>query len=359
MKKFIVSILSVVCIMSFIACGGDPEVEEPENPDVVAPVVDPVDNVEDPVVEIDNSTALANLEKARKVAVDSGVDKKAPEQFAAIDALYNSVKEKADSKTDVAKESQDISNRFLALSAYINAKEVKEKVDSTEKAGLAQKLYDEGCTALTDVETMLGDADVTGTQLLERATKASTCFNSVYLVICKQIARDEKAVALTSKKNAESVKAQVSMKDKYNEAVALVRKGDSLYSMQDPAKAYDNYKAADEIFDQIFKEVSEKRAAALKAIEEAKKAVEESANVAKSADEENPITAPLDGIEEESTVLLEEDTYEDPSDSTVELSDDMVDPLQDLIDEGKKAIEENIKSEDSKETAVEETRYEK
>lgn len=350
MKKILLSIISVLCILSFMACGSKPKDEDPPvDPPIEDPVENPIeDPVEDPVVVVDNTVALSNLNKARDTALKSGAKEKAPEQFDAIEALYNSVKEKADAKVDVSKESDDISSRYLALSAYLNAVETKEKVEKTEKFSIAQKLYDEGCTALSDAEAMFGDPEATGAKLLERSSRASACFNSVLLTVNKQIARDEKEVALNSKKNAESVKAQVSMKDKYNEAVALVRKGDSQYSMQDPSKAYESYKAADEIFDAIFNEVSEKRAAALKAIEDAKKAVEESSKVAASADAENPITAPVEGIEEENTVLLEEDVYEDPSESEVELSSDIDDPVQEAIEskveEVKTSVEEKVMS---------------
>lgn len=330
MKKFVLSMLSVLCIVAFISCGSKPAGED--GTETEAPVVK---------AEVDNALALSNLDNARNAAIESGAQDKAPELFNAIDSLYNSAKEKADSKEDLSAECQDISDRYLALTNYLSAIETKEKVEKTEKISIVQDLYDEGCTALSDTEALFSNPDATGAQLLESATKANTCFNSVLFAIYKQVAHDERTAALESQKNANSVKAQVSMKDKYNEAVALFKKGDTLYSMQDPAKAYDNYKEANEIFDTIYKEVSEKRAAALKAIEDAKKAVEESASLAEEADTENPITAPVEGIEEEDTVLLEEDTYEDPAAAEVELSEEVSDPVQDKIDEAVDAVEES------------------
>lgn len=340
MKKFVLSLLAVLCIASLISCGEDPQVEDPDTPPVEAPIVEP-DKPDEPE-EVDNTLALATLDKARQAALDIGAETKAADQLKAIDALYDSIKAKAETKVDVSKDSQDVTNRYLALAAYINAKETKEKVDQTEKASIAQQLYDQGCTALDEADALFANPEATGKQILEKATKASANFNAVLLAISKKAARDQKTSALDSKKNAESVKAQVSMKDKYNEAVALVRKGDQLYATQDPLKALDNYKAAGEIFEQLYVEVSEKRAAALKAIEEAKKAVEESSNVAASADAEKPITAPVEGIEEEGTVLLEEDTYEDPAASTVELSEDVEDPLRDAIEQIKEDVKESV-----------------
>lgn len=334
MKKFVLSILSVLCILSFISCGSKDKPTDEDGSEIVAPVV----------TEADNAATLAALENARKTAIESGAETKAPEQLEAIDALYAAIKEKADQKVDVSKEGQQVSELYLALSAYINAKETKAKVEKTEKFNLAQKVYDEGCVALSDTEALYDNPEATSAQLLERATKAETCFNSVWLVIQRQAARDERAAALETQKNCNLVKAQVSMKDKYNQAVDLFRKGDSLYSAQKPSDAYDSYKAANEMFDAIYKEVSEKRAAALKAIEDAKKAVEDSSNYAETADSENPILAPVEGIESEDAVLLEEDTYENPEDSEVELSEDVDDPLQKKVEEVGSAIEDSVKS---------------
>ena len=105
--------------------------------------------------------------------------------------------------------------------------------------------------------------------------------------------------------------------------------------MQSPEKALEKYTLAMTQFNELFEEVSEKRAAAQAAIEAAKLKVQESSQFAEQADEESPITEKIDGIEDADTVLLEEDEYENPEDAEADISED--------IDDG--TIEENIQDE--------------
>ena len=87
--------------------------------------------------------------------------------------------------------------------------------------------------------------------------------------------------------------------------------------------AYDYYEEAGTIFTNLYNEIFDKRAAALAAIEAAKKSVEESAAVAEEADLEAPLTGNVDGIEDEDAVLLEEDDYADPEDAEIYLEEDI------------------------------------
>ena len=98
--------------------------------------------------------------------------------------------------------------------------------------------------------------------------------------------------------------------------------------------------------------VKAKRAAAAKEVQakldEAKKAVEESEKFAEKADQETPIldTEEIEGIEEASTVLLEEDEYEAPEAAEIDIPE--------AIDDNGKPVEVK-KVEKEAETAVEET----
>lgn len=328
MKKFVLCALSAFLILSFVSCGGDPTNED--------------DNTDAPVIttkpeEFDNATILETIESARNLALESGAEDKAADKLEAIDKLYADIKAKSeDSDADITKEGKDIADRYLALAGYITAKDAKEKIDGTEMISIVQSLYDEGCAALADLEEMFDDPEATGSQMLNSATTATTCLNTALATIYKKIAKDERDAAMAAKKDADSVKAAVSMKAKYNEAVGNFKTGDSLFSMQNPAKAYDNYKIAKEIFQELYEEVSAKREAALKAIEDAKKAVSETESFAEEADAQAPITGPVEGIEDEDAVLLEEETYADPSEAEADLPDNPEDPVQDAIDEAVK-----------------------
>lgn len=324
MKKFVLCALSAFLILSFVSCGSDPTNDD--------------DNTDAPVVTIpedfDNATILETVESARKLALESGAQDKAADKLEAIDKLFEDIKAKSeDSTQDISKDGKDIADRYLALAGYVTAKDAKEKIDGTDMISIVQSLYDEGCAALAELEEMFDDPEVTGNQLLNKATTATTSLNTALAAIYKKVAKDERDAAMAAKKDADSVKAGVSMKAKYNEAVGNFKTGDSLFAMQNPAKAYDNYKIAKEIFEELFEEVSAKRAAALKAIEDAKKAVTETETFAEEADVQAPITGPVEGIEEEDAVLLEEETYADPSEAEAELPENPEDPVQDAINE--------------------------
>ena len=122
-----------------------------------------------------------------------------------------------------------------------------------------------------------------------------------------------------AKKKADSVKAGVARKTEYNEAADLMQSGDSLYSMQNAKKAAEKYKEANTKFTYLYQDVSEKRAAAQAAIEEAKKRVAESEKFAEEADVKAPITEQVEGIEDEDAVLLEADEYENPEEAEADL----------------------------------------
>lgn len=340
MKKILISALSILLAVSFISCGSKPEPEETTEPE--APVVteqeepQKTEEIKEEVkeeieIKVDNSLALESLSASRNAALESGAEKTAADKLAKLDSQYEALKEKAEAGADVSKESEDLVNKYMALSSYTKAVEAKKKIDDTKLFTLVQNVYDEGDKALTELEVMFDDPNASGKDMLDKATKASASFNSVLVVIYKRLAKDERAEAYAAKKNADSVKAGVSQKEKYSEGVELFNKGDSLYSMQNAAKAYDNYSAAKEIFTNLYEDISEKRAAALKAIEEAKKRVAESEDFAVQADAEAPITEKVAGIEDEDAVLLEKDNYENPDDAQIDVSEDVKDPLEDAI----------------------------
>lgn len=332
MKKVAIALLSGLLVFAMISCGSKetPEEEKPEAPVIETPVEeteptpDPIEEVvEDTVVQVDNTLVMKTVTLARDKAIESGAADKEPALLKAIDDLYAAVEEKAKTGADVSKECADIAKRYEALSLYIGAKEAKAAIDDTKMFSLAQSLYDEGCKNLEKTEALFADPNAIGQQLFDTATNASVPLNSVLIVVYKQIAKDTRVDAKTAKNKADSVKAAVSQKEKYTEAVEAFKKGDSLYSMHSHKKATESYKASEEIFMTLFNDISEKRAAVLKAIEEAKKKVEESEEYAALADAESPLTEKIAGIEDEDAVLLEADNYSNPDDAAVAVPDEL------------------------------------
>ncbi|MCQ2575369.1 MAG: hypothetical protein MJ162_01410 [Treponema sp.] len=340
MKKIAIGLLAGVLVFSMLSCGSKETPEETTTPE--APVVEETTETPEtteevpPVIEeviktVDNTAAMKSMELARGKALEAGADKTEPDYLAQIDALCDAVKSAAEGGADVSKESADIAKLYEALALYISAKDAKATIDDTKMFNLAQGVYDDGCKALDEATALLDDENATAQQILDKTTVASTKLNAVLVVIYKQVARDAREDAKTAKNKADSVKAAVSQKEKYDEAVELFKKADSLYSMQSVKKATENYKASEEGFMKLFNDISEKRAAVQKAIEEAKAKVAESASFAEAADAEAPLTEKVEGIEDEDAVLLESDSYADPEAAEADLPETLAEPS--LIDQ--------------------------
>ena len=352
MKKVALILASAAVLTIFASCGSTPEPEttEPEAPVVQEEVAE--ENVEEtePEIEVEqeeefnNESILAEVEAARKAAIEAGADKDAPEFLAIVDSLYEELK---GSEGDISKAAADIEARYRALTNYVQAKKEKQKIDDNGFAQYNQKDYDSGCEYLQKVE----DAYAAGewnSSVLDNADKAYGKFKNVTFAAYKKLALEERDSAFAAKKDADSVKAGVSRKEQYKAAADLFKEGDQLYAIQNPEKAYSNYKSAKEQFTALYKDVSEKRAQAQKKLDEAKKAVEESASFAEVADEQTPIldSEEIEGIEEASTVLLEEDNYEAPEEAEIDI------PA--AIDDNGNAIEVPEEKTEETETAVEE-----
>lgn len=308
MKK--VTLLAVLFSVGllFISCGSKPAPETTTEPK--APVV-----TEDVVVEekepevVDNESAIKKVEEARALAIEAGADKYAPELFSKVEELYQQLVNNSEGK-DLSSECENLEASYAVLADYAKAKSVKEKIDAEELMTYAQSTYYEGVELLTSVEKSF-EAELFDSSVVETAHNAYVKFNKVYMIAYKLIAQKERDLALDAKKDADNVKASVSQKERYKVAADEFAAGDSAYSMQNPESAYNHYGVAKDEFGKLFVEVSEKRAEALRIMEEAKKRVEESKNFASEADVQAPISEPIEGIEEADAVLLEETKYEE------------------------------------------------
>ena len=328
MKKLAFFALSVFLILSFISCGSKKPAEDTTEPTPPAveetieeAVEETVEAIEETVTKSDNGLAMAGMDSARQEALDSGADEYY--LFNNLENLYSEIKEKSDNGEDVSAECAELAKKYQALTAYAKAKALKEKIDGYDVPVLVQGAYDQGCDDLDAFDELAEDDDASGDALLSKATSAYANFRTVFATLSKDLAKEVREDALTAKKDADSVKAGVSEKREYNRGVELFKKGDSSYSMMGFESAYDYYEESYNIFNALYEDISSKRAAALAAIEAAKRSVEESAAVAEEADLEAPLTGDVDGIEDEDAVLLDEDDYADPKDAEAYLDEDI------------------------------------
>ena len=330
MKKVSIILLSIFTLLFFISCGSKPAAEEPapEAPEVTETVEDLAENIADE--GISEAAKLAQLMEqindARQAAIDAGADKNCPDQMNKLDYLLAGLKD-SDNPDAAAK---SIIDRYNLLANYSTAVETKKEIDENGYDSYAKNDYNRGLSNLEKVEAAFdadsADFDKTVFVAAENAVKD---FNTVINVAYKKIAKEERENAMEAKKDADSVKAGVARKAEYKEATDLITTGDSLYAMQNAKKATEKYKEATEKLTYLYKDVSEKRAAAQAAIEEAKKRVAESEKFAEEADVKAPITEQVEGIEDEDAVLLEADDYDDPEEAEADIADE----LEDEIDE--------------------------
>lgn len=330
MKKVSIILLSIFTLLFFISCGSKPAAEEPapEAPEVTEAVEDLAENIADE--GLSEAAKLAQLMEqindARQAAIEAGADKNCPDQMNKLDYLLAGLKDSDD--PDAAAKS--IIDRYNLLANYSTAVETKKEIDENGYDSYAKNDYNRGVGNLEKVEAAFNSgSDDFDKAVFVNAENAVKDFNTVINVAYKKIAKEERENAMEAKRNADSVKAGVARKAEYKEATDLITSGDSLYAMQNAKKATEKYKAAAEQLNYLYKDVSEKRAAAQAAIEEAKKRVAESEKFAEEADVKAPITEQVEGIEDEDAVLLEADDYEDPEDAEADIADE----LEDEIDE--------------------------
>ena len=318
MKKLAFFALSVFLILSFVSCGSKDAAEDtpaPEAPAVEETVEETLEEtIEETVSTQANELALANAAAARQAAIDSGADKY---------SMFKDLEDEYDNGEDVTADCSNLAKKYEALAAYGKATELKAKIDKYDVPPLVQGAYDQGAADFTAFEELCANPDSSADDLLSKATSAYASFKTVFATLSKELAKDARDDALAAKKDADSVKAAVSQKKDYNKAADLFKKGDASYSMLGFESAFDYYNESYEIFNALFQDISEKRAAALAAIEAAKKSVEESAAVAEEADLEAPLAGDVEGIEDEDAVLLDEDEYANPEDSEVQLDEDI------------------------------------
>lgn len=287
MKKVLLSICSVALLFGLISCGSKPapEVETtPEAPEVTEVVETPA-----PVETKDNS-----------------------EEDAAAAAA-----------TEAARLAKLEERRQAALEAFENAQNARDLIEENEWEEYDESDYEKGCEKLDILEEAYDATDTLDESLFDTALQAYEDLKKVLTAAYKALANEERAAAYEAKKAADSVKAAVARKEEYTKAVEIFKEGDAHYATQHPEKAYESYETSKDMFLEMYEDLFEKRAEAQSALEAAKKAVEESALFAEEADRIAPITEEIDGIEDEDTVLLEEDEYEDPDEAEVDIPESL------------------------------------
>lgn len=335
-KLVMLTAIFAAASLFMVSCGSKPEPEP-------APVEDSADETkteetatdetpaeEDTSSEDADSTGgidsiWASLDSMRKDAIDAGADKAAPDAFKAAEDEYNKLKNGNASEEELLA----LKARYAALKAFADAKAKKEKIDSLGLASYNQKVYDEGSALIAELD---GDKTISSADWSAKAVDANTSMTVVLETGLRAKAREERDAAVAAQKKANSVKCYVSRKAEYETFVNAFKAGDQNFVTKNPEGALEKYTKAKVGFEGLYTEVSEARAKAQTAIDEAKKRVAASEKTAVQADIEKPLgDEPVEGIEAADTKLLEEDDYSESASAEVDLTAEEV-PAEDLVE---------------------------
>lgn len=276
--------------------------------------------------------------------MEAGAAEANPVAWAAAEADYEAQKalmESGASSQDMSAALRDLNYRYQGLTALANAQKKKAFIDENDWAGYNRSAYDDGAKKVSELTDPLKTFE-TGKSFCDTAAAAEKDFDTVINTAYRTISKEEREKAFEAKKNADSVKAAVSRKADYEQAVKTFKSGDSHYVTGNLQGSIDDYISARTQFETLYAEISEARAQALAAIEAARKRVSESEDVALAADKEAPLgNTPVEGIEAEDAKLLEDDDFAAAESAQAAAEDAIeVSPLLQPFDES--AIEEDV-----------------
>jgi len=222
--------------------------------------------------------------KARADAVAAGVGEITPDRLEVADNEVSDAIAKYEAKDyypayDALKAALD---RYYALATGARAYKVKREIDQRNFAA-----YDSGNygRASERLDVALGAFDEGNLSVSRDAAEESHLRFKLALAKASELYAGERGKAAAEKKAAATgLKAQVAVKSDYDAAAATLSQADASFKTEKWDDAADLYAQAEERFSYVADVAARKRAAAEKAIEDAKVRMEESARTAQEAD---------------------------------------------------------------------------
>ena len=357
-KSMLIAAVFASASLLFVSCGSTPAAEpapvETEQDATVSEESTEVDNLEekieddnlddentkgnedDPELEDRINSLWENIESARNAAIQSGAKNLVPEVFGMAEEEYDRLKN-GDASIE---ELEALNRRYAALKALADAKSKKDRIDEMNLASYRQAEYDKGSALIDELSAENAKDTISQADWESKAIEADKAMTAVLEAGLKARAGEERALALKAQRNANSIKCYVSRKAEYDSLVKTFKEGDVDYVTKNPEGALAKYIKAKEGFESLFNEVSEARSKAQMAIDDAKKRVEASENVAVQADIEKPLgDEPVEGIEEADSKLLEDDDYSKAESAEVELNEEVPEDLADVEEENSESAE--------------------
>ena len=304
MKKryFWISILCILCLL-FVACKSTPE-EEPVAPEVVVPVepapepevVEPTPEPEpEPLPDFsEKNTALRNaVYDAREKAIEAGALANFPEEFLAMDAYAASLDatfEAEKSSEGYSAKAQGLLDMYKCFENLSKSLVLHEKIQEYDLAQYSSEEENEKADNLADEFSNIESFEnIDGAYYLAKSEEMLALYETIATRGFKTIANEARAKLIETKKLADGIKASVAAKEEYKAANDMLINADASASRMEWENAYNGYEAADKAMAVVYETVSVKRAAAEKAMAEAKARAEAAAAYAEEADTIAPL----------------------------------------------------------------------
>lgn len=290
-KNFIVVFISVISILFFFGCSSTPE-PEPEVPVEESEVVEPIVEVVEEVTSfaLENQNALVALTAAREAALASEMDKEFAGLFEKLEAEYNGLVNEvgSNSSEDKTAELENLKAKYESMLKLSAAKKARARITELDFEDVDSESLVKGDDATAKADELFA-IGTDGKAMLAQSEEALLAYGKVIETGFLNLCNTERDAAYGLKKQSDEIKADKADKEGYAAASLVLSGADKAYTAGTYEIAYTGFSKASKLFDEVFNRVSEKRAAAQKAIEKAKQKVDTTAVFASEADEIAPL----------------------------------------------------------------------
>lgn len=185
-----------------------------------------------------------------------------------------------------------------ATKAFDNATSMKDKIEKLSFASYNESSYNDGISAFEKYNSLVAE-NGSATEKLATAVLAEKKFKEVLDSAFSKLASEMKAEVIKVRNDALEIKANKADKVGFDAALLLFTTAESSSVLKDYESSYNYFVKAKDAFDDVYKNVSAKRAAALEAIERAKNKADNVDEFAVEADKIAPLSTEDDSQGEE------------------------------------------------------------
>lgn len=175
-----------------------------------------------------------------------------------------------------------------AKKAAENATSMKDKIEELSFASYDESSYNEGLLALEKYNSLIEEGKAQ--EKLDNAILAEKEFKEVLDKAYSKLASEKKSEVIQIREKALEIKSQKADKVGYDAAQLLFTTAEASTATKEYEMAYNYYVKAKDAFNDVYNNVSAKRAAALEAIERAKNKAADVDTFAAEADKIAPLS---------------------------------------------------------------------